>query len=49
VHVVTDLTEQKRNEELRIEEEVLQKAHDELEQHVDKRTEELQTVFLKLK
>ena len=47
--VVTDLTEQKRNEELRIEEEVLQKAHDELEQHVDKRTEELQTALSEIK
>ena len=39
--VVTDLTEQKRNEAMRVEEEVLQKAHDKLESQVAKRTAEL--------
>jgi formate hydrogenlyase transcriptional activator len=43
--VVTDLTEQKRNEELRIKEEALQKAHDELETQVEARTLELRTAL----
>ena len=43
--VVTDLTEQKRNEEMRIEEEALQKAHDELEAQVEERTVELRTAL----
>ncbi len=47
--VVTDLTEQKRNEEMRIEEKVLQKAHDELEQQVEERTVELKTALSEIK
>ena len=47
--VVTDLTEQKRNEEMRVEEEVLQKAHDELELRVNQRTVELQTALTEIK
>ena len=43
--VVTDLTEQKRNEAMRVEEEVLQKAHDKLEQQVEERTVELRTAL----
>ena len=43
--VVTNLTEQKRNEELRIKEEALQKAHDELETQVEERTVELRTAL----
>jgi PAS domain S-box-containing protein len=39
--VVTDLTEQKRNEDLRVEEEALQKAHDKLEVQIEERTVEL--------
>jgi PAS domain S-box-containing protein len=39
--VVTDLTEQKRNEAMRIEEAVLQKSHDKLEAQVAERTAEL--------
>jgi PAS domain S-box-containing protein len=47
--VVADLTEQKRNEEMRIEEEALQKAHDELEQRVEERTVELSTALSEIK
>jgi PAS domain S-box-containing protein len=47
--VVTDLTEQKRNEELRVEEEVLQKSHDELERRVNERTAELKTAVTEIK
>jgi PAS domain S-box-containing protein len=43
--VVTDLTQQKRNEAMRIEEEVLQKAHDKLEAQVAERTAELRTAL----
>jgi len=43
--VVTDLTEQKRNETLRVEEEALQKAHDRLEAQVAERTAELRTAL----
>jgi formate hydrogenlyase transcriptional activator len=43
--VVTDLTEQKHNEEMRIEEQALQKAHDKLEQQVEERTVELRTAL----
>ncbi|KAF0154980.1 MAG: PAS domain S-box [Syntrophaceae bacterium] len=43
--VVTDLTEQKRNETLRVEEEALQKAHDKLEAEVEERTVELRTAL----
>jgi formate hydrogenlyase transcriptional activator len=39
--VVTDLTEQKHNEEMRVEEAILQKAHDKLEAQVGERTVEL--------
>lgn len=39
--VVTSLQEQKRNEELRVEEAVLKIAHDKLEQQVEERTAEL--------
>jgi transcriptional regulator with GAF, ATPase, and Fis domain len=47
--VVTDLTEQKHNEKLRVEEKVLQKAHDELERRVEERTIELQTALSEIK
>jgi len=43
--VVTDLTQQKRNEVMRIEEKALQKAHDELEAQVEGRTVELRTAL----
>lgn len=43
--VVTDLTEQKRNEAMRVEEEALQKAHDKLEAQVAERTVELRTAL----
>lgn len=43
--VVTDLTEQKRNEAMRIEEKALQKAHDRLEAEVEERTVELRTAL----
>jgi len=46
--VVTDLTEQKRNEAMRIEEEALQKAHDKLEQQVEERTVELRTALAEI-
>ncbi len=46
--VVTDLTEQKRNEEMRIEAEVLQQAHDGLEQQVEERTVELTTALAEI-
>lgn len=39
--VVTDLTEQKRNEEMRVEAKALQKAHDGLEAQIEERTIEL--------
>jgi PAS domain S-box-containing protein len=47
--VVTDLKEQKRNEEMLAEEEALQKAHDELERRVEERTVELQTALSEIK
>ncbi|MFZ3208110.1 MAG: sigma 54-interacting transcriptional regulator [Geobacteraceae bacterium] len=47
--VVADLTEQKRNEEMRIEEEAMQKAHDALEQRVEDRTVELSTALSEIK
>jgi PAS domain S-box-containing protein len=47
--VVTDLTEQKRNEEMRIEEEALQKAHGELERLVEERTVKLETALSEIK
>jgi transcriptional regulator with GAF, ATPase, and Fis domain len=43
--VVTDLTEQKRNEEMRVEEEALQRAHDKLEAQVAERTVELRSAL----
>jgi len=43
--VVTDLTEQKRNEAMRIEEEALQKAHHRLEAQVAERTAELRSAL----
>ena len=43
--VVTDLTQQKRNEAMRVEEKALQKAHDELEAQVEERTVELRTAL----
>jgi transcriptional regulator with GAF, ATPase, and Fis domain len=43
--VVTDLTEQKRNEPMRVEEEALQKAHDKLEAQIEERTVELRTAL----
>ena len=46
--VVTDLTEQKHNEALRIEEKALQKAHDELETEVAERTVELRTALAEI-
>jgi formate hydrogenlyase transcriptional activator len=47
--VITDLTEQKRNEAMRVEEEVLQKSHDKLEQQVHERTIELRTALSEIK
>ncbi len=47
--VVTDLTEQKRNEEMRVEERALQKSHDKLEQQVEERTVELRTALSEIK
>jgi transcriptional regulator with GAF, ATPase, and Fis domain len=47
--VVADLTEQKRNEEMRVEEGALQKAHDKLEQQVEERTVELRTALSEIK
>ncbi|MEE9913691.1 MAG: PAS domain S-box protein [Deltaproteobacteria bacterium] len=46
--VVTDLTEQKRNEALRIEEAALQKAHDRFEAQVAERTAELRTALAEI-
>ena len=43
--VVTDLTEQKRNEAMRVEEEALQISHDKLEEQVAERTVELRTAL----
>ena len=47
--VVTDLTEQKHNEEMRVEEEVLQKSHEKLEHQVEERTVELRKAFSEIK
>ena len=47
--VITDLTEQKHNENMRTEEMALQKAHDKLEQQVGERTVELQTALSEIK
>ncbi len=43
--VITDLTQQKRNELMRVEELALQKAHDELEEQVGERTVELRNAL----
>jgi PAS domain S-box-containing protein len=47
--VITDLTEQKRNEEMLIEEKALQIAHDKLERRVEERTIELQSALSEIK
>jgi formate hydrogenlyase transcriptional activator len=47
--VVTDLTENKHNEEMRIEEKALQKSHDKLEQQVEERTVKLRTALSEIK
>ncbi|KUG24135.1 formate hydrogenlyase transcriptional activator [hydrocarbon metagenome] len=47
--IVTDLTEQKHNEEMRIEERALQKSHDKLEQQVEERTVKLRTALSEIK
>jgi len=46
--VVTDLTQQKHNEAMRIEEVALQKAHDKLEAQVAERTAELRTALAEI-
>jgi formate hydrogenlyase transcriptional activator len=43
--VITDLTQQKRNEAMRVEEQALQKAHEELEEQVGERTVELRNAL----
>jgi formate hydrogenlyase transcriptional activator len=47
--IVTDLTENKHNEEMRIEERALHKAHDKLEQQVENRTVELRKALSEIK
>jgi formate hydrogenlyase transcriptional activator len=47
--IVTDMTENKHNEDMRIEEQVLQKAHDRLEQQVEERTVKLRTALSEIK
>jgi PAS domain S-box-containing protein len=47
--IVTDLTENKHNEEMRIEEKALQKAHDKLEQQVEERTVKLRMALSEIK
>ena len=47
--IVTDLTENKHNEEMRIEERALQKAHDKLEQQVEERTVKLRAALSEIK
>lgn len=47
--VVTSLLEQKRNEELRVEEAVLKIAHDKLEQQVEERTVELRSALSEIR
>jgi PAS domain S-box-containing protein len=47
--VVTDLTENKHNEEMRVEERALQKSHDKLEQQVEERTVKLRTALSEIK
>jgi transcriptional regulator with GAF, ATPase, and Fis domain len=47
--IVTDLTENKHNEEMRIEERALQKAHDKLEQQVEERTVKLRMALSEIK
>jgi PAS domain S-box-containing protein len=46
--VITDLTQQKRNELMRVEELALQKAHDELEEQVGERTVELRNALYEI-
>jgi formate hydrogenlyase transcriptional activator len=46
--VVTDLTQQKHNEAMRIEEKALQKAHDALEAEVEERTVELRKALYEI-
>jgi formate hydrogenlyase transcriptional activator len=47
--VVTDMTEQKRNEEMRVEEKALQKDRDALERLVEERTANLKTALSEIK
>jgi formate hydrogenlyase transcriptional activator len=47
--IVTDLTENKHNEEMRVEERALQKSHDKLEQQVEERTVKLRTALHEIK
>ena len=47
--IVTDLTENKHNEEMRIEEKALQKSHDKLEQQVEERTVKLRAALSEIK
>jgi PAS domain S-box-containing protein len=47
--VITDLTDNKHNEEMRIEERALQKSHDKLEQQVEERTVKLRTALSEIK
>src|SRR5512145_851191 len=46
--VVTDLTEQKRNEEMRVESKAMQKAHDGLEAQIEERTIELRRALAEI-
>ena len=47
--IVTDLTENKRNEEMRVEARALQKSNDKLEQQVEERTAELNAALTEIK
>ncbi len=47
--VVTDLTQQKQNEAMRVEEAAMQKAHDKLEAQVEERTVELRAALSEIK
>ena len=46
--VITDLTQQKRNEAMRVEEQALQKSHAELEEQVEERTVELRSALFEI-